>query len=84
MMLEMESVQDSMRGSMMGSVQVRKCSQFQKYLDTLRELMHLVSCSPFFAKRDNFCDFLFALLHANPLLKMGRFKEERICFPWDL
>ena len=54
MMLEMESVQDSMRGSMMGSVQVRKCSQFQKYLDTLRELMHLVSCSPFFCEGRQF------------------------------
>ena len=31
------------------------------------------------AKGDNFCDFLFALLHANSLLKRDLLYKERIC-----
>ena len=36
------------------------------------------------AKGDNFCDFIFALLLANPLLKKGLLYKERICSLWIL
>ena len=35
--------------------------------------------SAIFDKEDNFCDFLFALMHANPLLKSGLLYKEGIC-----
>ena len=43
-------------------------------------LNELDTLGRFFAisdKGDNFCDFLFALLHANPLLKRGLVFKER-------
>ena len=36
------------------------------------------------AKGDNFCDFIFALLLANLLLKKGLLYKERICSLWIL
>ena len=38
-------------------------------MDTSRDL------APIFHKGDNFCDFLFAFLHTNPLLKRDHLKE---------
>ena len=35
--------------------------------------IHLVDVPLFFYKGVNFCDFLFAFLHTNPLLKRGLF-----------
>ena len=35
------------------------------------------------AKGDNICGFLFALLHASPILTRGLLSKERICSPWE-
>ena len=34
-------------------------------------------------KGDNFCDLLFALMYAKPLLKRGLLYKERICSLWE-
>ena len=52
-------------------------------LAILRPMDTFWDSAAIFHKGDNFCDFLFAFLRINPLLKKGLLSKERICSHWE-